>query len=247
MFDALEKPVLAFLRLPERQPDPPPGGYRAMQVFRASPKWLSYRLLLFWMGAALAAAALSAAMIASVVSVQIWAAGVVGVVSLAVFVVLAFTWFCVRVEWKLRTYVVTDRSLRVREGAWVFREMTLTYANVQNVQVLQGPLQRVFGIQDLRVDTAGGGGTMKGEGHGTSGHSVTLAGLENAHEVRDRILAYVKVAGRGSGLGDLDDPEHARGATTAIAATPDVLDALRGLKGSASALRTSVERRTRPI
>jgi hypothetical protein len=145
--------------------------------------------------------------------------------------------------------VVTDRSLRVREGAWVFKEMTLTYANVQNVQILQGPLQRMFGIQDLRVDTAGGGGGMKHEGHGAMGHSVTLAGLENAREVRDLILSYVKLAGGGSGLGDLDDREtHARAPSSATSsASAPVVEALRALRGSAQALRLSAEQRARPL
>jgi hypothetical protein len=107
----------------------------------------------------------------------------------------------------------------------------------------------LFGIQDLRVDTAGGGGSMKHEGQGATGHTVTLAGLENAREVRDLILSYVKAAGRGSGLGDLDDDsEHApqRRSSAALPASAAVLDALRALRASAQALRQSAEQRPRP-
>jgi uncharacterized membrane protein YdbT with pleckstrin-like domain len=210
-------------------------------VFRASPRWLAYRMLLYWIGATVAAAALALACVATLAAGRPFATMVVVLVALVVAAALLVGWFCVRIEYDLRTYIVTDRSMRVREGAWVLKEMTLTYANVQNVQVLQGPVQRLFRIEDLRVDTAGGGGGLKGERAGASGHQVTLAGLENAHEVRDLILAYVKRFTSGSGLGDLDDPEHAPRPTWGASA--EVLDALRGLRGSAAGMRRAAELR----
>jgi membrane protein YdbS with pleckstrin-like domain len=248
VYSPLKALVLRCLRLPERPPDPPAGGYRVLQVFRASPRWLRYRFVLWWIAAGMTMFGLSVGIVGTLIAHKPIISAVLLLVMCVEIAVLVFSWFCVRIEYDLRTYVVTDRSLRVREGAWVFKEMTLTYANVQNVQVLQGPLQRMFGIQDLRVDTAGGGGGMKHEGHGATGHNVTLAGLENAHEVRDLILSYVKVAGRGSGLGDLDDPEHARPITgVALPASSSVIEALRAVRASAQALRQSAERRTRTL
>ena len=64
-----------------------------------------------------------------------------------------------RLDWKLRWYLVTDRSLRIREGIRRVREMTLTFANVQNLQIQQGPIERILGISNLQVTTAGGGGS----------------------------------------------------------------------------------------
>lgn len=246
MYTPFKIVLLRSLRLPERPPDPPDGGYLMMQVFRASPRWLTYRLVLWWIGAGLTGVALLAALAGMIATGQPAGAVVVALVIVADAVLMGCLWFCVRIDYDMRTYVVTDRSLRVRQGAWTFKEMTLTYANVQNVQVLQGPLQRLFGIQDLRVDTAGGGGGRHDQG--AIGHDVTLAGLENAREVRDLILSYVKVVGRGSGLGDLDDPELARTPpAAALSASGAVIDALRDVRGAAQALRQSAERRTRPI
>lgn len=244
MYALWKKSALGFLRLPDRPLDPPAGGYAHVAVFRASPKWLSYRLVLFWFACAIVAFTLFFAGIATLVSGQWWATVLVALGACVLSAVFVLTWFCVRIEYDLRTYVVTDRSLRVREGAWVFKEMTLTYANVQNVIVEQGPLQRLFGIEDLRVDTAGGGASGGKEGARDSGHSVVLAGLENAREVREMILAYVKLRTSGSGLGDNDDPDHA---ASARAATPEFLLALRGVQASTRALRTALERRTRPM
>ena len=61
-------------------------------------------------------------------------------------------------------YVLTDRSLRIRRGIWIIHETTISFENVQNVEVRQGPLQRYFGIADVVVTTAGGGARQaKGE------------------------------------------------------------------------------------
>ncbi len=72
-----------------------------------------------------------------------------------------------RLNFDLRWYVITDRSLLIREGVWVTREITLSFANAQNVRVTQGPLQRFFGFSNVEVDTAGGGGG--GGQHGAQG------------------------------------------------------------------------------
>jgi Predicted membrane protein len=62
-----------------------------------------------------------------------------------------------RIDWELRWYMTTDRSLRIREGTWRVREKTLTLTNVQNVTVHENPVQRLLGIANVRVRTAGGG------------------------------------------------------------------------------------------
>jgi len=43
----------------------------------------------------------------------------------------------------------------LREGVVVVREMSITFANIQNVAISQGSTQRVLDITDLRVVTAG--------------------------------------------------------------------------------------------
>ena len=41
-------------------------------------------------------------------------------------------------------YVFTDRSLRIRRGILSIHETTISFENVQNVEVRQGPVQRSF-------------------------------------------------------------------------------------------------------
>jgi membrane protein YdbS with pleckstrin-like domain len=123
---------------------------------------------------------------------------------------LPFTYLFVRFDYELRWYIVTDRSLRIRHGLFAVREMTMAFANIQQIALRQGPLQRLLGIADVEVRTAGGGGAQAAgshgghQGDGSSGHLGLFRGVENAAEVRDLILARLR-QWRDAGLGDPDD------------------------------------------
>ncbi len=231
MYTLFKGLILALFKAPTEPPPAPAGAHASVQVFRASPRFLAYRMLGLMIGAgvlALVAVGFTIGAIAGEAEL------LVGAVLAVVFggAALSLAYFLIHLDYDLRYYVFTDRSLRVREGAWTVQEKTLTYANVQNLHVRQGPLQRLFGIRDLRVDTAGGGGAMSDGKSMGKGHNVTVAGVENARELRDRVLAHMRTAGQGSGLGDPDDETGGRGLADAA-----VLEALRAVAAEARALR----------
>ncbi len=80
-------------------------------------------------------------------------------------------------------YVLSDRTLRIRRGIWIINEVTITYENIQNVSVRQGPLQRYYGISDLVVQTAGGGGAGPHGEQNLGSHLGLLEGIDNAEDV----------------------------------------------------------------
>lgn len=157
---------------------------------------------------------------------------------------LPFTYTLVRLDFDLRWYMVTDRSLRIREGIVRVNELTLTFANVQDVSIRQNPIQRLLGISDLRVQTAGGGGGDSRRGPGgkeESGHIGYFHGLDDAEAIRDLILDRLRQL-RGAGLGDPDAatpetaplppdaPEPDLTGSSALAAAREVLLAARALR-----------------
>lgn len=99
-------------------------------------------------------------------------------------------------------YVFSDRSMRLRRGIWLIRESTITYENIQNVKVSQGPLQRFFGIANVVVETAGGGGAAQPGAQGM--HAGLIEGVSEAASIRDSIMSRVRVANT-AGLGDEAD------------------------------------------
>jgi membrane protein YdbS with pleckstrin-like domain len=193
-------------------PPPVPEGATGVRVFRSSPRFLSYRFLLAWISflpalipVILVAVALQVA--ASRGEAPQWLA--IGLPALYAAIVLFFfalALVSIRLDYELHCYVATDRSLRIRQGIWEQIEATLTYANVQNVRVIQGPLERFFGIASVVVETAGGA-SKQGQEKAARG---LIRGVEDAGELRDRIMESMK-ASKSSGLGDPDDAEHAHG------------------------------------
>jgi hypothetical protein len=154
---------------------------------------------------------------------------------------MPFSLAATRLNYEMRWYIVTDRSLRLREGIFRVREMTLTYANVQNIAIQQGPLQRLLGIADVVVRTAGGGSATDAHGHeargpGANMHTGTLRAVDNAEQVRDLILDRLRRL-RDAGLGDPDDrrqqvrkPDPGGSAELLRAAARELLDAARALR-----------------
>ena len=207
MYDALRAAAIRILKLPEGPPNPPPGG-AVVKTFNASRKYLSYRLLGIWIGCAALYLVAVALGVGAVFEGAVLAA-LAFAIGLAATLVLVAGYVSNRLEYELRYYIVTDRSLRIREGVFFLRESTLTFANVQNLRTRQGPIQRLFGISDVLVDTAGGaGGGKDDDGHALQkGHRGTIQGIENPAEIRDLVMALLRKY-RDAGLGDPDDPSH---------------------------------------
>jgi len=173
----------------------------------------------------------------------LWALKISGIV--AYLLQIPFTYAVMRLDFEMRWYVVTDRSLRIRTGVWNVQEITMSFANLQQVEISQGPLQRLLGLGDVKVQSAGGGDVQPGQhGRQDSLHVGHFHCVENAHEIRDLIQARLRRF-RESGLGD---PEEVRRATAAVApavssvpaADADVLAAARELATEAKSLRQAI-------
>ncbi len=169
--------------------------------------------------------------------------------AVAFFVVeLALSWLLLRLDWEARWYMVSDESLRIREGLFRTHERTMTVANIQNLSIRRGPLQKLLGIADLEVRTAGGGSTSSHEpgSSSTNLHVGRFRGIENATALRDRIEASLR-RHRDTGLGDPDDAHHDEAPAAGAAATPGmacpspVVAAAEELRREASALRVAAE------
>jgi membrane protein YdbS with pleckstrin-like domain len=205
MFDRLISFIRPLLKLPEGPPAVPGPAGTPGRVFRAAEPYRTYRYVI-------AAFGVLGPVLTSVVGAgALWFSGRPWTPLLAVALLLCAAWICLlayltaRLDYEFRYYVVTEHSLRIREGVWFIREITLSFVNVQNVAIEQGPIERLLGIANVHVQTAGGGARTK-EGHATA-HEGVLRGIDNAQEIRDLIRARLGQAHRSAGLGDRDDDE----------------------------------------
>jgi membrane protein YdbS with pleckstrin-like domain len=243
MYSSFRQLCERLLRIPA-DPEPPPGDEASTRLFRAAPAYYHYLLILWALKSLLALLIVSSAMIGPVVGAFVTAkkgnpSGLLlllipGVAFTTVIVLRLFALALVRLDFEKRWYVVTNRSLRVREGVVIIREMTVTFANIQNIAISQGPIQRALGLADLRVDTAGGGAINAQKHQGQNLHTAWLRGVNNANEVRQVIQDRLRHF-KDTGLGDHDDRTTAASSTATA-----VLAALRELDHEARALRETV-------
>lgn len=248
---ALRDGLLRLLRVPP-EPRIPVGDAGPVRVFQAGAGYYRYRLVLW----ALQQAGTFAGLVGGVVGLSAVARQVgegpvmlllraVEALAVAGFLVqIPVTYAMLRLDYELRWYIVTDRSLRIREGIASVKEKTMTFANVQNLTVKQGPLQRLLGIADLEVRTAGGGGGgSEGGKHGVaeSLHEAYFRGVDNAEEIRDVMRERVR-RHRDAGLGDPDDAAPARLPAASGGAGPELLAAAREMLEEARALRAAAAR-----
>ena len=164
-----------------------------------------------------------------------------GVTLITYLAQLPITYALLRLDYDQRWYVVTDRSLRLRTGVWSVREMTMSFANLQQITVTQGPLQRLLGLADVRVQSAGGGGMESGK-HGAAQHSLHTGyfhAVDNAEEIRDLITERLRQF-RESGLGDPDEKHHAGLILAPVTRESTTLAAATELLAEAKALRQAL-------
>jgi membrane protein YdbS with pleckstrin-like domain len=215
-----------------------------MKIYRAADNYYKY-LLIVW--AISSFATILPTLIATIVclaaaatsNLNPWITLIPAFLLVVMIVVSLIHLAIVRLNYEKRWYIVTDRSLRVREGVIGIQEMTVTFANIQNISISQGPIQRLLGIADLRVDTAGGAGAVSHSHHAAAqqAHVAWFRGVNNAPQVREVIQSRLR-HWKDAGLGDHDD--HSPEASAPLQA--DVLAALRDVHAAARALREAAVR-----
>ncbi|MEO8350372.1 MAG: PH domain-containing protein, partial [Chthoniobacteraceae bacterium] len=251
MYNSFRELCERWLRVPP-EPDPPPGDEATARIFRAAPNFLKYLQILWVLRTGLILLFAGMPLLAGNVSLLVASHGRIGgavgaIVALVSFFILAavlgfsaISLAVLQLDFEKRWYVITDRSLRIREGVMTVREITFTFANIQNLSVTQGPIQRALGIADLKVETAGGGSGGGGRhGHeqiGPNLHTAYFRGINNAEEVKYLIAQRMR-GFRDSGLGDHDDHVASPGGNLLA---PPVMDALRAVLTEAKALRGAI-------
>ncbi len=81
-------------------------------------------------------------------------------------------------RWRTTRYSFGDETVRLRQGLLSVKEVEIPFARVQAVDVEQGPIQRLFGVYQVQVQTGGGG----------AGGEIELGALDDREIARLREL-----------------------------------------------------------
>ena len=118
IFKRIRPPLLRLLKAPTGAPDPPIGSPESVRTFRAAPNFLTYQIITWGLGFAVG-------LISEIVFVVVqhtdesggWEEVALGYVVVGITLLLTVVkYFLIRLDYDMRYYIVTDRSLRIREG-----------------------------------------------------------------------------------------------------------------------------------
>jgi membrane protein YdbS with pleckstrin-like domain len=199
--------MIPLLRVPEQPPTLPGGSRQALNVFQPAPGFLKYMQFWFWIILFLTDIGLTVAYIVGSIALIVeglwWVAVLLFPVAFVIIVLPdIIAYIAIHMRFDTTWYAMTDRAMRLRRGIWVIHETTISFENIQNVKLQQGPLQRWCGISNVIVETAGAGGSSQGKhGRFSVSNQGIIEGVADAERLRDLILNRLRQA-RGAGLGD---------------------------------------------
>ncbi|MGI9014900.1 MAG: PH domain-containing protein [Phycisphaerales bacterium] len=201
LYRQLWRVITPWLRVPDQPPDLPHASTddeaAVAETFKPDQGFLRYLKFWFWIVAIIIDVLILGGWIALCVNQLFIGLAVLPLVLVLMLLPDIIAFIAIHLRYDTTWYAITDRSLRIRRGIWVIRETTVTFENVQNVAVQQGPIERIFDIASVTIETAGAGGTSPS---GVS-NAARMEGLRDATRVRDLILKRLRATG-SAGLGD---------------------------------------------
>jgi len=106
-----------------------------------------------------------------------------------VLVAVLFTAFWIPKYYSSIRYAFANNEVVIERGVYWKRKSFVPYNRITNIDIVQGPLARRFGLGTIRVQTAGysagGGGT-------THVAEAVLLNVKNFEELKDTIMNFVR-------------------------------------------------------
>ena len=248
MYEDIKNFCLRLLKI-----SPEPSDYHAEaaneQVFRPAPAFFAYHLFVWFyqsLGGVLSLAILIVPMLIGVLnSLEVrWQMPIVMLLlllaALTALIYAGSAFIHVWLDYELRRYRISRSGIKVREGAISILETTMSIANIQNVSIEQGPIQRVLGISDILIQSAGGGGGVAQAAKGLPSpdyHTVRFAGVRDAETIANVLREYLKIY-QDSGLGHTEDKSSPPAMTDKDL---NMIDILKGMRDEAVLMRKSLE------
>ncbi|MFB0517988.1 MAG: PH domain-containing protein [Acidobacteriota bacterium] len=111
---------------------------------------------------------------------------VFGICTAGWVIVMACELFWILAFYRSLEYAVNRDSVRMKKGVFWRKQVTIPYPKITNVDVTQGPVQRMFNIGTIHVQTAGAAGPEGGKAE------LKMMGVRDLSGLKDVIMEGVK-------------------------------------------------------
>ncbi len=88
--------------------------------------------------------------------------------------------------YKSLEYIIDSDSVKMRQGVFWRKRVTVPYAKITNIDVTQGPVQRMFNIGTIHIQTAGASGPQGAHAE------LKLVGVRDLDGLKDTIMERVR-------------------------------------------------------
>lgn len=88
--------------------------------------------------------------------------------------------------YKSLEYSIDDESVKLQKGVFWRKRVTVPFTKITNIDVTQGPVQRMFNIGSIQVQTAGASGQSGGQAE------LTMVGIRDTEGLKDTIMERVR-------------------------------------------------------
>ncbi|WP_421909973.1 PH domain-containing protein [Methanolacinia petrolearia] len=119
--------------------------------------------------------------------------------------------------YKSIVYHLNETEMTWKRGVWFRQTGIVPYNRITNVDIVQGPLMRIFGISNLRIQTAGYSAQNVAE--------IRITGIEEPEPLREMIMGFVRSRGPAAAATGGDDSE-----SSGQVSSGETLDELREIR-----------------
>ena len=109
------------------------------------------------------------------------------IASVALIVCLGFACIWAPLYYKSVIYHLNGTEMTWRRGVFFRKTGIVPYNRITNVDIVQGPVMRIFGIYHLKIETAGGGSSKNSA-------EIQIEGVSNPEPIRQMIMDFVRGA-----------------------------------------------------
>ncbi len=94
--------------------------------------------------------------------------------------------------YKTLQYRISDEGVHLNKGVFWKVKTTVPFSKITNIDITQGPLERIFGISTIHVQTAGASGQQNAKAelvmHGISDPAAVIETLKKGMYLPDRVV-----------------------------------------------------------
>lgn len=110
-------------------------------------------------------------------------------ISIPILIILIISIYWIQKYYDTIFYKLTEDEIIWRRGVWFKSTGIVPYNRITNIDIIQGPISRKFGIASLKIQTAGYSAPSGGYGKLAE---LRIDGVKNFEEIRELIMRKIR-------------------------------------------------------